>query len=239
MRTRGKSAGSARSGALDAHQGYQPVADLLDVAVDEHHVELRRRPPARPGRSASRRSTTSAVSVPRPPSRRTSSSQDGGARKTSSASGMRRPDLPGALQLDLQQHRDRRRPAAPRPGRAACRSGCRRTRPTRAARRSATSSSNCCVGDEVVVDAVDLARPRLARGRRHRQPDLGVASRAAARRPCSCRPRTGRTGRSAADAAARRAGGLRPRRRTRAPARRPGWRRGRAPGGSRRSRAAP
>ena len=48
---------------------------------------------------------TSAGSVPRPASRRTSSSQDGGARKTSWASGIARAHLPGALQVDLQQHR--------------------------------------------------------------------------------------------------------------------------------------
>ncbi len=47
---------------------------------------------------------TSGGSVPRPVSLRTSSSQEGGARNTSWASDMDSPDLPGALEVDLQQH---------------------------------------------------------------------------------------------------------------------------------------
>jgi hypothetical protein len=78
------------------------------------------------------------------------------------------------------------------------------------------------VVDEPVVDAVGLPRPGTAGRRRHRQPDLGVWSRTTRRRPCSCPTPLG------PDRTVRRA--VR-RHRTPARARRPGWCRGRGPGG--------
>ena len=144
-----------RANQRSSQQGYQFGARRRSTdVVHDDRVELASA--ASSSRAASsRRGDHVGGSVPRPVSRRTSSSHDGGVRKTSMGLRHRGPDLPGALQLDLEQRRDARPRAAPRPAPAACRSGCRRTRRTRAAR-PPRPSGRTRVADEVVVDAVDL-----------------------------------------------------------------------------------
>ena len=145
------------------HQGYQLFARSGNLAVDDGHVELPLGGQLARARSSSRRSRSASSSVPRPTSRRTSSSQDGGARNTNSASGIRS---------------------------RTCRAPCRSIS-SRAGRPAASASSTgaargavACravdhgplqqlvvgdqpvellVADEVVVDAVDLARARRGR----------------------------------------------------------------------------
>ena len=125
---------SGLSGTLGSRteQSYQLVRGLLDGVVDDRHVELRLRRQLLVG-VRQPAAIVAGSSVPRPISRRSSSSPLGGARKTSWASGMASPHLPGALQVDLQQAGDAGGERAP-PARAACRTGCPRTPPTRAAR---------------------------------------------------------------------------------------------------------
>lgn len=55
--------------------------------------------------ASSRRSMTSGGSVPRPVRRRTSSSQLGGSEEHQQRVGHGPADLPGALEVDLQEHR--------------------------------------------------------------------------------------------------------------------------------------
>ena len=134
------------------------AAHVLDGRVDQRHVELAR-PASSSWRPPAGARCTSGGSVPRPVSRRTSSSQEGGARKTSSASGMPRARPAGRPAG--------RSPAAPaRPPRAG---STRLARGAVAVARELGPLEQLAAGDqpvelvvvdEVVVDAVHLARAR-------------------------------------------------------------------------------
>ena len=175
------------------------------------------------------------------------------------------PHQTGALQVDLQQHRLALLQLLQHGARGACRTGCRRTRPTPAVRRWRRA---CRTPRRPRSSTARRASRRAAAGgwwpRRTARPRGGAC--ADGRRPCSCRPRRGRRARSAA-ACFRGCGGRPPgdsgshaaiiavspgqrrrtqagpprrsRRRTPVPGRRSGWSRDRGRGGSRRSRAAP
>ena len=198
----------------------------------------RRTPPRRPARRA--RSPAGAparprVSVPRPTSRRTSSSHDGGLRNTNSASGIVLADLPGALEVDLEQ----RGPALgqgllDRAARGAVAVPCRARPPTPAARRRRPSGRT----PRRRRSGSARRRPRPARrpgGRRHRDPDLRVVLADVRRdRALADRGRARRGRRAATRSRVGRRLDV-PARRTRARAPRPGWCPGRGPGGSRRS----
>ena len=88
--------------------------------------------------------------------------------------GHHRAHLPRALQVDLEQRRLARPPAARAPAAWACRSGSRRSQRSPAARRprpSRRTSRRRRSGS----DAVDLTGPRRPGGDRHRHPELRVA----------------------------------------------------------------
>ena len=80
-----------------------------------------------------------------------------------------------ALPVDLEQHVVAARRSAARATLPTCRSSCRGRRRTRGTRRAAIIASNVGRVDEVVVDAVLLARARRARRVRDREPDARLA----------------------------------------------------------------
>ena len=123
---------------------------------------------------SSRRSRSSSVSVPRPTSRRTSSSHDGGFRNTNSASGIARATCRAPCRsISSSAGRPVGQRLLDRAARGAVAGGLVHDRPLEqlAVRRP---SVELLVGDEPVVHAVHLPRPRRPGGRRDRDPDLGV-----------------------------------------------------------------
>ena len=250
-------------GARVREQGKRPIDEIRTLTpikatssratssterVDERHVELRLGRQLDPGgrQPALDRPRRLGAAADEPahqlvPARRRQEDQQ--------RLGHRLADLPGALQVDLEQHGS---PAARRSS-------------TGAARGAVAVAGELGPLEQLAVrdQLVELVVGRRS-GSARRRPRPGAARVVAdtesqtsgwtlaqiGRRRCSCRPPRGRRARSAADVDRRAAmqrlsrfpdvpgtsGGCR---RTRAPARRSGWCRDRGPGGSRRCRAAP
>ena len=168
-----RTAARAPSGLDRRPDDLAELADgVLEAVVDDDVRELVLRVELVAPRPRAAWRSRSPLSVPRPTSRSRSASREGGAMKTCSASGQRLADLARALDLDLQHHRlagrgaplelGAQRPVAPA-----------RVLGVLDERALAQQRIELLVAEERVVDALLLARPRVARGRRDAQPEPG------------------------------------------------------------------
>ena len=226
---------------VEHHQAYQLLGRSVNFVVDDGDVELVLGGQLARAAVSSRRSRSSAVSVPRPTSRRTSSSQDGGIRKTKRAAGIvSRTWRAPCRSISSSAGQPLRERLLDGLARGAVAGPLVHDRPLEQLA-ALDHRVELVVGDEPVVDAVLLPGPRRARGRRDREPHLGVPpayvgrdgaladGRGAGEHDEAGRPR----GQPAGSGSVTRPG------RTRAPARPPAWCPDRARGGSRRCRGAP
>ena len=136
--------------------------------------------------SASRRRMTSSLSAARARRRRSSSARDGGRMKMLTVSGIcartwRAPCQSISSSTSLPCASVRSTAVRAVPFRSPCTTACSKNSPRRDHRLEHGAR------DEVVVHAVDLVRPRRARGVRHRQRDARFAARAARGSGWSCR----------------------------------------------------